>query len=620
VPAPVTVPPLPASAYARYLAGKYALYHDDAAGAVPELQAAAQAAPGEPMIAVALARALVAAKREREARDVLAAARRTWPAHPQVWLASGDLDEQARPADAARAYRKAIELEPTDEHGYLGLARVQLVRGDAAGAEKTLRRLVGKLPDSVDGHYRLAQRLAANGKREEAVGELRAVLERDPDHLDARVDLARMLRRLGKLREAVEQTRSAFDRAGQPMDLAEELFWLLCEADDRQGAIDLLTLLDDDRSDADALATVAAWQRGLGRLADARAVAAHIKPLDADASTIALAEVDAAEGHVQDALVALLAIGEASPRYLQARGVAVDIEMKADRALDALAIIAPLRAAHPDDPAIAAAEALAQAALGDASDARSLAAKLPPVARARVLDTLGDRAAALAVLEPYLRDHADDVDGLNHAGFWLARRGERLDQAERYLARARDLRPGDPAILDSWGYLLLRQGKSRDAVRALDRAARFAPLEPELRLHLAAAWAADGAPRHAEEILGAAVAEDPGLCSSYDADMKRSGVFALLLVAACSKGPSEGQCKQLLDHLVDLEFKKAGAAASSDQMKAEIAKQKTAVTEAKSKEFLDTCTKKMSKSRVQCALKANTLEGDGSVAKCDEAK
>jgi hypothetical protein len=102
--------------------------------------------------------------------------------------------------------------------------------------------------------------------------------------------------------------------------------------------------------------------------------------------------------------------------------------------------------------------------------------------------------------------------------------------------------------------------------------------------------------------------------------MKRAWVLALVVVAACSKGPSESQCKQLLTHLVELEFKKAGAAASSDQMKAEIAKQKTAVTEAKSKDFVDTCVNKMSRTRVECALKANELEGEDGVAKCDDSK
>jgi hypothetical protein len=103
--------------------------------------------------------------------------------------------------------------------------------------------------------------------------------------------------------------------------------------------------------------------------------------------------------------------------------------------------------------------------------------------------------------------------------------------------------------------------------------------------------------------------------------MKRAWVvLALVIAAGCSKGPSKGDCKKLLDHLVDLAFKKAGAAASSDAMKPEIAKQKTAVSEAKASEFLATCTKKTSRSRVLCALNANSLDGDNSVAKCDEAK
>jgi hypothetical protein len=100
--------------------------------------------------------------------------------------------------------------------------------------------------------------------------------------------------------------------------------------------------------------------------------------------------------------------------------------------------------------------------------------------------------------------------------------------------------------------------------------------------------------------------------------MKRACLL-LLLAASCSKGPSEDQCKQLLDHLVDLEFKKAGAAASSDAMKADLANKKT-VTDKVQAEFMDSCTKKMAKGRVECALNANALDGDSGVAKCDEAK
>ena len=102
--------------------------------------------------------------------------------------------------------------------------------------------------------------------------------------------------------------------------------------------------------------------------------------------------------------------------------------------------------------------------------------------------------------------------------------------------------------------------------------------------------------------------------------MMRGMLLVLLVAAACGKGPSEGQCKQLLDHLVDLEFKKAGAAATTDAMKSEIAKQKTAVTDAKKAEFMDVCVKKMSKARVECALSKTEIDGENGVGKCDEAK
>ena len=98
--------------------------------------------------------------------------------------------------------------------------------------------------------------------------------------------------------------------------------------------------------------------------------------------------------------------------------------------------------------------------------------------------------------------------------------------------------------------------------------------------------------------------------------MKRVAV-ALLLVMGCKNGPSQDQCKQLLDHLIDLEFRKAGAASGGDSMKAEIAKQKQAVMDAKSPEFVEACTKRTARTRIECALGAPDLDA---VAKCDDVK
>jgi tetratricopeptide (TPR) repeat protein len=508
---PVPMRPLSREAYSHYLEGRFAMYGEDYAKAATELAAAAAAAPDQPSIAIEEARALAKAKRTTEARTVLAKARVTWPEHSQVWLASGELLEKEAPDEAAGEYRKAIEFDPNDERAYLGLARIDLARNDGKAAETTLRALVVKVPSSVDGHYRLAQRLALAHDLQGSVVQLRAVLELDPDHIDARLDLARTLRRLGKLDEAISQTRSAFDRSAQPLDIADELFWLLCEADDMQGAIDLLTLLDDDRSDVDALVTVLRLDLQLGRVVSAVDVQARIAAQDAEAGAIALAEIHAATNELDAAgeplsVADVAAIPETSPRFVLARRIAANALLAASLPKRALEELEPARRAKPKDLELAFTAAIAAADGGAVADGRALVASLgatpeAQLVRARFEDHVHDSAAALRILLPLLQAKPNDSTSLNLAGYLLADGKQHLDQAQAFLARARELAPGDPAVLDSWGWMLLQRKHTREAIRALDKASRYAPREPEIMLHLATAWAADNQPKTAVRLL-----------------------------------------------------------------------------------------------------------------------
>jgi tetratricopeptide (TPR) repeat protein len=514
-PAPVRpLPPLPRQASASYLTGKVLAYKGDWAAATEALAAAAAAAPDEAMIAVELARAQVKANRTDAALATLTEARRKWPLHPQVWLLSGDVLAAADHAQATRAYLEAIRLDPDDERAYLGLAKLQ----PPAAAEETLRILLRHVPGSIDGRYRLAGRIAARADYPAAIREFRAVLERDPDHIDARLEMSRALRRLGQLDQALVETRSAFDRSGQAIDIAEELFWLVCEADDRDAAVDLLTLLDDERSDADALILAARLDRGLGRLTEARAIATRIGRNHHDAGAIALARVELAAGDraaVQATLATIPETSKLAPEGHRILAEAAPADADADHrdnldsedelpgALDN-ALIAAFALADLGKLAEAKAQLAPFEAARDPSDRTSAI-----FAHARLAQRVGDAAGALALLEPLIRAKPNLASALNLAGFLLADARQRLADAERYLRHARELAPGDPEILDSWGWLRLRQGHAREAVRVLDRAARFAPLAPEILVHLAAAWAADGAPRTAVATLDRAAALSP---------------------------------------------------------------------------------------------------------------
>ena len=194
--------PLARDAYSHYLAGQLAGYRDDWATAANELAEAAAAAPDQPVIAVALARALANAKRDPDALAVLAKARETWPDHPEVWLASGDLLGDSDRAGAIAAYERAIALEPDAEHAYLGLEKLAGLRPDRRRANPAR----ADRPRARIGRRPLSPRAAAQARRDElagAIGELHVVLEHDPDQIDARLDLARLLRIRGKLDEAV---------------------------------------------------------------------------------------------------------------------------------------------------------------------------------------------------------------------------------------------------------------------------------------------------------------------------------------------------------------------------------------------------------------------------------
>jgi hypothetical protein len=96
--------------------------------------------------------------------------------------------------------------------------------------------------------------------------------------------------------------------------------------------------------------------------------------------------------------------------------------------------------------------------------------------------------------------------------------------------------------------------------------------------------------------------------------MTRWLLLIAVLAAACGKAPSEDQCKQLLDHLVDLEFKKAGTTATDEAQKSALAKQKAGVIDAKTGEFVAACKDKTARTRVECALGAGDLDA---VVKCD---
>lgn len=639
--------PLAPKAYAHYLRGRAAYFEADYARALTELEQAAQAAPDEPGVEVARAEAMYRLGRRVDAGKAIERATTRWPRSPEVWLAAGEIHRGTGELKrASAAYHRALELDRLVSAAYLGLATTETQAKRPEAAERVYRELIAALPESVEGHEQLAQILLARGDDRGAVPFLQRVIELDGDRIDAYRALAGVHVRAGHTDLAIAATRVAFDRSGGDLALGADLVWLLLEAGDRRGALDVLALYDDTVA-PELQADVAGMFAMLGELELALAAADRAAERGRD-TTLVRARVLLAMRRTGDALAALDSIAVDRKAWPAAQAIAVEALLVAGTIREARARAESSLAKAPDHTALVAAAAEAARRAGDVAAGRAAfrrAAAAHPhdaelaLAWAGFESRAGDRARALALAEEVLRATPEAAGALNLVGFTLIELGRDLPRARRLLVRARGLAPGDPSVLDSWGWLLRAEGDLAGADRTLARAVRIAPHEPEILVHAAVVAEARGARARARRLFTLALARPapPEVRAQAAAALAASGgpphlpacyarvhmkasvvtrvlIGSLLATAACADTPSRGQCEQLLAHLIDIEAVAGGLKGSKD----EVEKQKASVREyAIGQKFIESCTRDTPKKVVACGLAAKNADD---LAACDGAK
>ena len=81
---------------------------------------------------------------------------------------------------------------------------------------------------------------------------------------------------------------------------------------------------------------------------------------------------------------------------------------------------------------------------------------------------------------------------LNYLGYSWTEQGRNFTRAREMIERAVQLRPNDGEITDSLGWVLLRQGDVRGAIKYLERAAELEPEDSTITGHLGDAYFAAG--------------------------------------------------------------------------------------------------------------------------------
>jgi tetratricopeptide (TPR) repeat protein len=104
--------------------------------------------------------------------------------------------------------------------------------------------------------------------------------------------------------------------------------------------------------------------------------------------------------------------------------------------------------------------------------------------RALIAERVGKLDVLESDLKKILAQYPDNAEALNALGYTLLSFPARLTEAESYLLRALKLQPDEPVILDSYGWLLFKQGKAEQALRYLEQA-YAKQKENEIAAHLA---------------------------------------------------------------------------------------------------------------------------------------
>ncbi|MGA7235314.1 MAG: alkaline phosphatase family protein [Bryobacteraceae bacterium] len=155
------------------------------------------------------AQVLTAEKRWFEALAALQRIRAVHLARPGLLLQAAELYRRlGRAEEAEKTYRAALEIDPDNAHGHLGLARLALRRRDFADARQSALDCLQRLYFYPMAHFVLGVALAGMREEERAAEAFRAALSQNPHFPQAHLWLARLLKyRLKDLESAEEHFR-----------------------------------------------------------------------------------------------------------------------------------------------------------------------------------------------------------------------------------------------------------------------------------------------------------------------------------------------------------------------------------------------------------------------------
>lgn len=432
--------------------------------------------------------------------------------------------------DAIESARRWVELEPDSDEARLYIAQLYLRVGEIRNSRRNFERLLEKGDEPVDEQLlRLIPVLARedSGHAYQVMRQLARKYRRSPY---AHYAVAVLALDAGELKIAVERARKAIEIDDEWVKPHLVYARSLLLQGDESGAIDYTARLigDDPDPDPEARLELAIMLVSAGRDDDALSQVNQIlleQPYRTDALRLMaiinfrLNRMDAAKADFQDLLEsgsyrmdALHYLGRIADRngeddeairyyaqvtggsnavLSQSRAAGILVQQgEPEKALEYLNRFSGINPNFAVDMVRVKAQVLASIERYDeALEQYDMAVSYRPdveglvLGRAELLLVMNRLDDAIAQYTEATKRWPDSAMSLNALGYTLADRTDRYDEAAKLIRKALDLDPDSPAIIDSWGWVLYRQGRSEEALPILKEA--YEKLrDPEVAAHI----------------------------------------------------------------------------------------------------------------------------------------
>lgn len=383
-------------------------------------------------------------------------------------------------------------------------------RSDTQAAFSAFERAAERDPDSRLVRKALVKSLIRQGKPEAALEALQTIVSEHPTDRDAWLKLGRLAESLNRHETAADayaQAEPLFPERFEEIRLARARCHFVLEQDDK--AIALLLDMRNRKPSETVRAYLLHWTRQfLEQEAPARANAAVSAALTLGGTPAAQADMLTLRGDLNR----LLNLDDEAARdYRRALDADASQPTPAFRLGEALKAdkstrrqLADQLAARPDDRSLLAMLAAASLAADKQSEALSYYARLYPLliksdyppAQAffqlygGLLSELSRYEEAEAVYREGLENYPDNALMMNNLAYTLAERNRDLDLAYTLAQRALEHTPGNPAFLDTLGWIYYRKGRFAEALEHLEAALAKTPDDPVVLDHVGDALAA----------------------------------------------------------------------------------------------------------------------------------